>query len=464
MSVTVAPPTRPDLRRRVLERISWPRDAVNSLTVGEAMYRLASELYPLHRSITGDGLRETFRRIGALIPLVVTETPSGTPVFDWTVPLEWNIREAWIAGPTGERVVDLAASNLHVVQYSTPLRRRMPLAELRSHLHSLPEHPDWIPYRTSYDRPNWGFCLSHRVLESLPDGEYEVCIDSTLRAGSLTYVECVLPGTDSREILLSCHCCHPSLANDNLSGIALAVALARVMKSAPRRWTYRFLFTPGTIGAVTWLARNPDAVRRVAHGLVLACVGDRGTLTYKRSRRGNAFIDRAVEQVLRHSGAPFDLRDFEPFGYDERQYCSPGFDLPVGCLTRSTDGGYPEQHTSADDLSRISAAHLGEAFARLFQVVQILEDDRTYLSENPCCEPQLDARGLGRVNSDAEGGGIGGAEFGSAERALLWVLNQSDGARSLLDIAERSSLPFGIVRRAADELAGAGLLRERAVP
>jgi aminopeptidase-like protein len=230
-----------------------------------------------------------------------------------------------------------------------------------------------------------------------------------------------------------------------------------VLKSAPRRWTYRFLFIPGHIGAITWLARNPDASRRIVHGLVLAAIGDRGKLTYKRSRRGDAAIDRAVEHMLNHCGAPYEIQDFVPYGYDERQYCSPGFDLPVGCLTRTSEGGSPERHTSADDLSLITSAHLGEAFARLFDVVQILEDDRTYLTENPCCEPQLESRGLGRVA--VEGGN--GRNFGSAERALLWVLNQSDGMHSLLDIARRADIPFGIVRRAAVDLVTARLLREK---
>ncbi|MEX2156217.1 MAG: DUF4910 domain-containing protein [Gemmatimonadales bacterium] len=433
----------------------WSDNPVNSLTVGEAMYRLAADLYPLPRSITGEGFRETIRRIGELIPLAVTETPTGTPVFDWTVPKEWNLRDAWVTDPAGERIIDLRDSTLHVVNYSVPVRRTLSLAELRPHLHSLPDHPDWVPYRTSYYDETWGFCLTHRLRESLREGTYEVCIDSSLEPGSLTYAECVLPGDDPREVLLSCHSCHPALANDNLSGITLAVALARALSAREhRRWTYRFLFIPGTIGAITWLARNPALARRVQHGLVLACVGDRGHLTYKRSRRGNAPIDRTVAHVLRHAGAPYELMDFIPYGYDERQYCSPGFDLPVGCFMRTPNGQYREYHTSADDLDFITPAHLGDSFARALDVVQLLEGDRVYVNTHPCCEPQLGTRGLYRTT--------GGTDVPGYELALLWVLNQSDGAHSLLDVAERATLPFGVVRRAADDLLRAGLLREGA--
>lgn len=444
-NVAIQPPTD--------QTAAWPTDAMNSLRVGEAMHRLATELYPIRRSLSGDGFRETIHRVGELIPLTVTEVPTGTPVFDWTVPKEWNIRDAWIANANGERVVDLRNSTLHVVQYSTSLHKRMPLKELRTHLHTLPDHPSWIPYRTSYYNETWGFCLSQQALDALPEGMYEVCIDSTLARGNLTYAECELPGDDPREVLLSCHACHPALANDNLSGLTLAVAVTRaLLQRARRRWSYRVLLIPGTIGSITWLARNTNAARRIAHGLVLTCAGDRGKLTYKRSRRGNATIDRAVEQVFRHAGAPYEIMDFTPYGYDERQYCSPGFDLPVGCLMRTPNGKYPEYHTSADNLEFISAAHLGDSFARLMDVVQILETDRAYASNNPYCEPQLGKRGLYRTT--------GGTHVPEYEMALLWVLNQSDGSHGLLDIAERAALPFSLIRRAADDLLTAGLLRE----
>jgi aminopeptidase-like protein len=430
----------------------WPEPGGSADAVGAAMYALVADLFPICRSITGDGFRETLQRLGTLVPLEVHEVPTGTPVFDWTVPKEWNIRDAYVKNAAGERVIDFRRSNLHVVSFSVPLHARMTLAELRPHLHTLPDHPDWIPYRTSYYAESWGFCLPHRTLEALPEGEYEVSIDSTLAPGSLTYGEFVLPGEEPHEVLISCHSCHPSLANDNLSGMALAAALARdLMAREWRRYTYRFLFIPGTIGSITWLARNEAAASRVRHGLVLSCVGDAGPFTYKRSRRGNAVIDRAVEHVLRTSGAPFHVVDFVPYGYDERQYCSPGFDLAVGCFMRTPNGQYPEYHTSADNLELVAAEHLADSYRTLLEIVDVLEHDHRYRNTNPKCEPQLGRRGLYRAT--------GGAELPGYEMALLWVLNQSDGTRSLLDVAERAQLPFAVVRRAAQDLVTAGLLR-----
>ena len=422
------------------------------LGAGRAMYALIEELYPICRSITGDGIRRTLARLGREIPLEIHEVPSGTRVFDWTVPNEWNIRDAYIQDEHGRRVVDFQRCNLHVVNYSVPVRARLTLEELRPRLHSLPDRPDWIPYRTTYYKEDWGFCLSHRQLEALTEGEYEVCIDASLAPGSLTYGECVIRGRTDEEVLISCHCCHPSLANDNLSGIAVAVALARSLAGAALRYTYRFLFIPGTIGSITWLALNEAATARIRHGLVLTCVGDRGHSTYKRSRRGNAAIDRAVEHVLRHSGGEYEIHDFVPYGYDERQYCSPGFDLPVGCLMRTPNGRFPEYHTSADDLELVDPAALEDTLRKCQSVVEILEHDAVYENLNPKCEPQLGRRGL-------FGGVTGRAQLPGYELALLWVLNLSDGRHSLLDIAERADMPFATVRRAAEDLVRAELLR-----
>lgn len=421
---------------------------------GAAMHRLMAELYPICRSITGDGVRQTLEIIGRHVSLDVSEVPSGTQVFDWTVPKEWNIRDAWIKNAKGERVVDFRKSNLHVVSYSVPVHRRMPFSELRGHLYSLPEHPDWIPYRTSYYNENWAFCVSHRQLESLTDEEYEVCIDATLANGSLTYAEHCLPGDTDDEVLISCHVCHPSLCNDNLAGISLAVFLAGHLAGLPqRRYSYRFLFIPGTIGSITWLARNSDQVGRIRHGLVVTCVGDSGPFTYKKSRRGNAEIDRAVAHVLKHSGRPYVLQDFFPYGYDERQYCSPGFNLPVGCLMRSPHGSFPEYHTSADNLEFVRPENLQESLQRYIEVIDALEGNRTYVNLNPHGEPQLGKRGLYQA--------IGGdAEAAKRQMAMLWVLNLSDGTQSLLDIAIRADIPFRIVRAAAEALRNGGLLEE----
>jgi aminopeptidase-like protein len=422
-------------------------------STGERMHQFIAELYPICRSITGDGVRATLRRIQREVPLVIKEIPSGTPVFDWTVPREWNIRDAYIKNSRGERVVDFQKSNLHVVSYSVPIRRRMPLAELRPHLHTLPDRPDWIPYRTSYYQDNWGFCLSERQLKRLDDEEYEVCIDSTLEDGSLTYGELLLPGETSHEMLFSCHVCHPSMCNDNLSGIAIATFLAQRLQSTPRRYSYRFLFIPGTIGAITWLAKNAETAYRIRHGLVLAGVGDRYPLVYKKSRRGNAEIDRAVAHVFRHSGREYKTTDFSPYGYDERQYCSPGFDLAVGRLSRAPHGEFLEYHTSADNLEFVAPESLTETFSVCLKIIDLLEHNRTYISMNPRCEPQLGKRGLYRA--------IGGkSDSGRSEMALLWVLNLSDGRHTLLDIAERAELPFAAVASATEILEKHGLLRD----
>jgi len=428
-------------------RAAQPGDA------GAEMYALMRRLYPLCRSITGNGLRQTLRIIGEYVPLAIQEVPTGTPVFDWTVPKEWNITGAFIRTAAGETVVDFRDCNLHVVSYSRPVRGRFTLEELRPHLFSIPEHPDWIPYRTAYYTETWGFCLPHSRLVALPDGQYDVRIDSTLEDGQLSFGEVVIPGRRDDEVLISTHACHPSMCNDNLSGVVVATFLARRLAAAPRQYTYRVLFVPGMIGALTWLALHEDRLAKIRAGLVLACLGDPGGFTYKRSRRGNAEIDRAVGHVLRTSGRPHRIVEFSPDGYDERQYNSPGFDLPVGALSRTPHGEFAEYHTSADDLTLVRPESLAESLALVLDVLGVLEDNRTYQNLNPKGEPRLGARGLYR----AMGGRV---ERAASELALLWVLNLSDSRHSLLDVAERSGLPFSAVKSAAEALAGAGLLRE----
>jgi aminopeptidase-like protein len=425
--------------------------------LGASLYALIEELYPICRSITGNGVRQTLARLATLIPIQVREVPSGTRVLDWTVPREWNIRDAYVKNGRGERVIDFQRSNLHVVSYSVPVQRRMPLRELKEHLFTLPEHPDWIPYRTSYYRETWGFCLSHSSLLALPDEEYEVCIDATLEDGFLTFGEVLLEGDEQDEVLVSTHICHPSLCNDNLSGIVVTAYLAKLLSDLPRRYSYRFLFIPGTIGSITWLALNESRVSRIRHGLVAACLGDPGGFTYKKSRRGDAEIDRTVQHVLQHSNVPFQIVDFSPYGYDERQYCSPGFNLPVGVLSRTPHGRFPEYHTSADNLSLVRPRALAESLSVFLGVCEVLEGNRRYLNLYPKGEPQLGRRGLY--------GPLGGVTSGRTwEMALLWVLNLSDGAHSLLDVAARSGLPFGVVREAAESLATHGLLGDAPQP
>jgi aminopeptidase-like protein len=424
------------------------------MTAGEELYKLVAELYPICRSITGDGVRRTLeivdREIGGL---EVHEIPTGTQVLDWTVPREWNVRDAWVADAAGRRVIDFQASNLHLVGYSVPVRATMGLAELKEHLFSLPDQPDWVPWRTSYYAERWGFCASQRLVDGLPEGDYEVCVDTTLADGHLTYGEHLVEGRTDEEVLVSCHVCHPSLANDNLSGIAVTTLRARrLAEGGQPRYSYRFLFAPGTIGAITWLAGNEDRLDRVRHGLVLACVGDPGGFTYKRSRRGDAEIDRVVAHVLGRSGRPHQLVDFSPYGYDERQFCSPGFDLPVGSLSRTPYARYPEYHTSADDLDLVGPAQLQESLELCWEVVGVLEANRRYVNLSPKGEPQLGRRGLY--------GSIGGrSDAEERQMAMLWVLNQSDGAHSLLEVAERSGLPFTLLAEVAATLEEAGLLR-----
>lgn len=428
--------------------------ATESTQLGEAMHAFATRLYPIARSLTGDGVRATLREIGheigAATPLHVHEIASGTRVLDWTIPREWNLREAWIRGPHGEVVADSRANNLHVVGYSTPLRARVDRETLRAHLHSLPERPDWIPYRTSYYQETWGFCLPHRVAQGLPDGEYEVAIDATLADGHLSFGEVFLPGSGDEEVLLSCHVCHPQLANDNLSGIAVASYLIRHLAGVRRRYGYRFLFVPGTIGAIAWLALNRHRVAGVRHGLVLANLGDSGGFHYKRTRRGAAEIDRAVPVALRDLGEACAVEEFTPYGYDERQYGSPGFDLAVGCFSRTPWGRYPEYHTSGDNLEFLRAPALGGSLRAAAEICQLFEANRRYRNLQPFGEPQLGRRGLY--------GPLGGGGAKEREMALLWVLNQSDGEHDLLAIAERSKLPFAALAQAAEDLLAADLL------
>ncbi|HEY7552201.1 MAG TPA: DUF4910 domain-containing protein [Hyphomicrobiaceae bacterium] len=421
--------------------------------IGQSIYALAAEIFPICRSITGDGVRRTIDILGRHIPVQRHEIPTGTAVLDWEVPREWNIADAYIKNADGERVVDFHRSNLHVLNYSAPVRAKMPLVELKAHIFTLPDQPDLIPYRTSYYNVTWGFCMSHRQFTALEaaGGEYEVMIDSRLEPGALTWGEYLHVGETADEVLLSAHVCHPSLANDNCSGLALLAVLARELAGRRTRLSYRILFVPGTIGAIAWLATNEAGLDRIKHGLVVSCVGDAGGPTYKRSRRGDALIDRAMVHVLRASGASLNLLDFFPYGYDERQYCSPGFDLPVGLFQRSQFATFPEYHTSADNLDFIRAEHLAASFRWIVQALDVLERDRHMVNVRPKGEPQLGRRGLY--------GGIGGdRDAWTRNMAMLWTLNLSDGRHSLLDIAQRANLSFDVIASVADVLEDHGLL------
>jgi aminopeptidase-like protein len=418
-----------------------------------AMRKFIEELYPVCRSITGEGLRQTLSRIGEEIPVKVTEVPSGTSVFDWTVPKEWNIRRAFLEGPDGKRIVDFAQNNLHVLNYSVPVDQTVSLDELQEHLFSLPEHPDWIPYRTSYYSENWGFCLRHRDRAALQEGNYRAFIDSDLADGSLTLAEALIPGHSDEEVLVYSHACHPSLANDNLSGLAVTVWWAKYLASkAKPRYSFRFVWGPGAIGSISWLAFNQQRLQKIRHGLVAVLLGRPGTFRLKKSRIGDCDMERVSKLVLADSPSGYELLDFDPYGYDERQFCSPGIDLKLCRLSRVPNGEYPEYHTSADNLDLIDSSALSEALDACKAIGNTLEANRVFVNQSPNCEPQLGKRGLY--------GGTGGASPKRLEHAMLWVLNLSDGAHSLLDIAERSGARFEVISKAATMLQSAGLLRE----
>lgn len=413
--------------------------------LGEQAFKLADELYPFCRSLTGDGVRQTLKTLQTRIPLDIHEVPSGTVAYDWVVPLEWNVLDAYVRDVRGRRVIDFRASNLHLVGYSMPFKGILKREDLLKHVYANPALPDWIPYRHTYFKESWGFCVTHRQREALTDEHYEVCVDTSLKAGYLTYGEFLLPGRVEDEVLVWTHTCHPSLGNDNLSGIVVATVLAAHLFPKDRQLTYRFLFGPATLGPLVWLSRNESVVPRIRHGFVLACVGDPGPVTYVKSRRGDAAVNRAMVHVLAHAGDPFTIKEFVPEGYDQRQFCSPGFDLPIGCFMRTPYGEYPEYHTSGDGLAFITPKGLGDSIAKLIAVFELLEKNRTYRNTYPKGEPQLGKRGL---YQDAKTLG------------LWWILNYSDGSHTLLDIAERANMPFERIAEGAGVLAQCGLLQE----
>jgi aminopeptidase-like protein len=418
----------------------------NPVLIGEQMYSMVSDMFPICRSITGNGVRQTLEIVKRIIPLTIHEVPSGKKVFDWEVPREWNVRAGYIKNSNGDKIVDFADSNLHVLNYSIPVHKKLTLEELKPHLFSIPEHPDWIPYRTSYYKEDWGFCMTHNQLRQLKEDRYEVYIDATLQPGSLTYGEYFIPGKTTDEVLISAHICHPSLANDNLSGVSVAAFLAKkIIEEKSPRYSYRFIFIPGTIGAITWLALNEGNVRKIKHGMVLSLLGDSGDFTYKKSRRDTAEIDRIASHVLKSKSTGNKVIDFIPYGYDERQFCSPGFNLPVGCLSRTTYGQYPEYHTSADNLEFVKPENLRQSLQTVNDIIDALESNIKFLNQNPKCEPQLGKRGLYSLR----GGNNDSKDF---QLALLWVLNLSDGDHSVMDISQRSKLDLSLVNEAVERL------------
>lgn len=422
------------------------------LDLGAEVYGWVRDLFPLCRSLTGNGNRETLAYLQRLVPnLTIQEIRSGSSVFDWTIPDEWNISEAYIETASGERIVDLADSNLHVVGYSEPVDMWVDRNELDAHLHSLPEQPDLIPYVTSYYKRRWGFCMPDRQRRALAEERYHVVIRSELSPGSLSYGEIVLPGQSPDEVLLSTYICHPSMANNELSGPCVTAALARHLASLPdRRLSYRIVFVPETIGAIAYLSRNIEAMKRnTVAGFVVTCVGDDRTHSMLCSPTGDTLADRTARHVLQNGPGSFEVYDFLERGSDERQYCSPGVELPVVSVMRSKYATYPEYHTSADDLSLVSPAGLAGGYQALKNCLSILERNGFYRTTTPC-EPQLGKRGLYPTISTRESGLLA--------RDLTNILAFADGRRDLVALADRIGRSALDILPTIDRLAQHGLI------
>lgn len=435
--------------------------AVDLDELGDWMHSLLERLFPICRSLTGPGNRETLQILSETVPLTVDEVPSGSKVFDWTVPDEWRPRSAEIIGPDGKIYASFAANNLHLIGYSEPVDAELDLEDLLPRIRSLPDEPDLIPYVTSYYNRDWGFAMTDRERRSLPPGRYRVKIDADLSPGSLSIGEALLPGASDREVLISTYICHPSMANDNLSGVVVAAALYRLIASLKKRhWTYRFVWLPETVGAIAWLWQHKDQVIGRTHaGIVFSCVGDDGPLNWKSSRRGNTEMDRIAATVLSQMSPDNIVAPFSPAkGSDERQYCSPGFNLPIGLLTRSVPGRFREYHTSGDTPSYVTAGGLAGTLAAAFSMVRGLEANAVrWKRVDPFCEPMLSQHGLYHTTSIRKEPGYDVSTDPLV--ALRWVLNYCDGAHSLLDVAEISGVSISALGDAAVRAGAAGILQ-----
>jgi aminopeptidase-like protein len=419
---------------------------------GPAMHRLVAELFPICRSITGDGVRETLRILGRHIPLTIAEVPTGTRIFDWTVPREWNVRDAYVLDERGERIIDFRENNLHVLGYSVPVDKTVSLGELQEHLHSLEDQPDAVPYVTSYYQERWGFCLSHNQRKMLEEGMYRVVIDCDLRDGFLTYGELVIPGASEKEVLLSTYVCHPSMANNELSGPVVTTFLAKWLMSENRRYTYRIVFIPETIGSLTYLSRHLDAMKRnTVAGFNVTCAGDERVFSFLPSRTGDTLADRVALSVLRDEHPEFVHYTYLDRGSDERQYCSPGVDLPVVSVMRSKYREYPEYHTSLDDLGLVTPAGLQGGFSVLRKCLELLERNRTY--RVTCIgEPQLGRRGLYPT--------LGTRASSRQVKVMMDVLAYADGTNDLVGLSDIIHVPVRRLYPVIDRLRTAGLIVE----
>lgn len=419
---------------------------------GQEMFDMMRRLWPICRSITGDGVRQTLAILRERLPeIVVHEIPTGTRCFDWVIPKEWSIRDAYIVGPDGRKVLDFADSNLHVVNYSVPVDMEINLDELQTHLHSLPAQPEAIPYVTSYYKEAWGFCLTHKVREKLLPGRYRVRIDSELKDGSLTYGEIFLPGASNCEVLVSTYTCHPSMANNELSGPCVTAQLAQWLLVRGRRYSYRIVFVPETIGAICYISRHLQQLKeKTIAGYVMTCVGDERAWSFMPSRHGNTLSDRVARHVLKHVAPAYKAYSFLERGSDERQYCSPGVDLPVSSVMRSKYATYPEYHTSLDNMDMVTPTGLEQAFAVHQKIIEVIEADCTPISLI-LCEPKMSDRGLRPT--------IGKAGSANNSRDMMNLIAYADGTRTLLEIAEVINVPAWELRQTVDMLAGLGVLR-----
>ena len=404
---------------------------------GDDIFDLAKELWPINRSITGDGVRQSLSILKKHIPdLCLFEVPTGTKVFDWTIPKEWKVKDAYIIAPSGEKICSFKENNLHLVGYSTKFHGILNLSQLQNNLYSLPDQPSAIPYITSYYEERWGFCLSQQMRDSLEDGDYEVFIDSELFDGSLTYGELLIKGKTDEEIFISTYICHPSMGNNELSGPSVSTFIAKWLVGRPNnRFSYRFIFVPETIGSITYLSKNKDHLKdKVIAGFNISCIGDNRNYSYLPSRNGNTISDIVSKHVLKHICPDFISYKWKDRGSDERQYCSPGIDLPVASIMRSKYGTYDEYHTSLDDLINVvTPKGLDGGFKALKLAIEALEENK-YPMVNVFCEPQLGKRNLYPTLSSKSSGD----EISLMMNFITW----SDGTNSMLDIAEICDVPI----------------------
>jgi len=453
--------------------------------ITEEMIQLMVELYPICRSITGNGTRQTLSIIKKYFPIEVKEIKSGTQVFDWIVPKEWNISAAYVISPKGEKIIDFKKSNLHLVNYSIPINKKIPLEILKEHLYTLPKYPDAIPYVTSYYKQNWGFCLEHKKFLKLENGEYSVVIDSKLEDGHLTYGEYLIEGKSKEEILLTCYICHPSLCNDNLSGVVLLTLLAKHLTKFNSEFSIRFLFIPETIGAITWIHQNQNNLDRIKHGIVATSLGSKEKITFKKTRQNNTVLDQIVPKILKTKCKSYEISDFFPWGSDERQFCSPFFNLPVSSIFRSIyTSSTPEYHNSMDNLDFIDNSSMKESFLIFLSIISELDKQKMsnnqpltnqknklknkkyeekntmkkqfYKNLKPKCEPHLTKYGL----YHQLGGQISTMQRRDFELAIQWILNMSDGTNSLFDISQKSKISYPLIEEAIESLIKVNLLEK----